>query len=792
MDDTSYDDDDRLSTINLTPSEADTGTTDEYGLSHEDDDPPNAPATANEGIGPQAADDDPSGVPEDEDEYSLTDSDAEGAHTFRHAAPEYRYCFARVHLKSRERKRAIEELNARIIELEDRNVRLGQSRNTPRKTQVTWPDRIGSESWERVYKRACMEGNASPNLKKIHPDLNLRKPTNREIQADILQNPSDHQKPRPSDMPVGNITRGKLPRKMPDEIQFQILRHFFDFRGKVVHAISRLDPHHPLDEAPMNLNPRPSYLHRLHVGRAPGRFAKGIKANVQRLQHVEILWIGSQHLTFAINDRGKYTSRRTFSLVWLPEAIRLKTLGVYLPESSEEYRRRQHEPRGIVEHMKRKMQIHPNFRGFRPLRTIQGMDYVYSLRGLDQAEFWDFDRWLDTKERKQPVRDWHFIKDVNNSVRRPKEAGDRFKSQLKNLFPSLSSFEPSDADWDLLLGVLGVVEETPPEDSSSDTDPGSDSDPDSDSDSGSGSDSDSGSNSGSGPRQSRPPSPGSDSGSGSSSDDDSDDDAPSQTIPRHNMGVNSVNNEEDGGPSTGDSQANDLLNNFHLLRLMAVDGDGDGDGDGGSESESESDDGSATIVPDDRSVSGHEVIDLTEDENHENEPNQEIDKEIDQEFNQEFDQEFDQDIASYQISTNGNVEGSLFVSDDGYAPSYTESLTRSPQGNRRTGGCGRDSDDSNDSNNSPPAAESEASLFIGSAPSHIYRTASSTTTGQQNERNNIVFVDLTEEDPTDQFLREQPPTPQDSRKRNYLKLEEDDEEEGDDGGAPGGAKRLCT
>lgn len=40
MDDNS-DDDDNLSTINLTPSEAGTGATDEYGLSHdEDDDPP--------------------------------------------------------------------------------------------------------------------------------------------------------------------------------------------------------------------------------------------------------------------------------------------------------------------------------------------------------------------------------------------------------------------------------------------------------------------------------------------------------------------------------------------------------------------------------------------------------------------------------------------------------------------------------------------------------------------------------------------------------------------------------
>ncbi|KAL6804022.1 hypothetical protein J3E68DRAFT_434359 [Trichoderma sp. SZMC 28012] len=801
MDDNSDDDDDHLSTINLTPSEANTGASDEYGFSHdEDDDPLDASTAAN------AADDGPSGVPENEDESSLTDSDAEGAHAFRHAAPEYRWRFNRVHLKSRERKRAIEQLNARIIQLEarkrqleDRIVRLSQPRNTLRKTQVTWPDRIGSESWETIYKLSCLEGNASPKLTKLHPDLNLRRPTNRELQADLLQDDlSEHQRPRPFDMlagktPRGNVLRGKLPTKIPDEVQFQILRHFFDFRGKVVHAISRLDPHHPLDEAPMNRNQRPSYLHRLHVGRTPvsiqfapdpnvflapllGRFAKGIRANVQRLQHIQIFWQGSQHLTFEINDRGKYTSRRTFALVWLPEAIRLKTLGVYVQESNEEYMRRQHEPRGIVEHMKCKMQIHPNFRGFRSLRTIQGMDYVYNLRGLDQAEFWDFDRWLHTKERKRPVRDWHFIKDVNNSVRRPKEAADRYKSQLRNLFPSLNSFEPSDADWEILLRGLGVVEENSPEDSSSDSDP--------------------------------------DSGSDENSDDDGDDDAPSQAIPWHNMRDNSSNIEEDSGPSTGDSQANDLLNNFHLLRLMAINSDGDQD----------SDDGSATVVPDDRSVSGHQVIDLTEDEDNEDQSNQELDQELDQGLNQELDreldheidheidhdinhdinheldheldQELDQDIASSeQGSTNGNVEGSLFVDDDGYAPSYTESHTRSTQGNRSTGGCGSDSDDpdgSDGSNISPPrTAESEASLFTGSAPSYIYRTASSTTTRRQNERNDIELIDLTEEDPTDQFLPEKSTASSDSRKRDHLKLEEDEEDKGD-GGASGGAKRLCT
>lgn len=116
-------------------------------------------------------------------------------------------------------------------------------------------------------------------------------------------------------------------------------------------------------------------------------------------------------------------------------------------------------------------------------------------------------------------------------------------------------------------------------------------------------------------------------------------------------------------------------------------------------------------------------------------------------------------------------------------------------GNRSTGGCGRDSGDSDDSNDSiispAPTAESETSLFVGSAPSYIYRTTSSTTSRRQNEGNDIPLIDLTIEDLTDQFLRENSAASSDSRKRDHLKLEKDEEDEGD-GGAPGGAKRLCT
>ncbi|EHK23689.1 uncharacterized protein TRIVIDRAFT_63893 [Trichoderma virens Gv29-8] len=873
------DDDDHLSTIDLTPSETDTSATDEYNLSHDEDDhslaalnaaneETTAEAAASSSTsgpnqvnssdvpgdevedpgngdgdgdnsdssdsdededpgqdgnqnrdqdggqdGSQHGDQDEDGVSFDFDyEYSPTDSEAESRQVFSHALPEYRIRWATLHQKARLRKHRIRDLEAIIGRhesderererlLRDGIVRRAQpNQSNERRTQATWPSLIrqGQVEWERIYKISCKEGNASPVLKKIHPDLNLRKPTRAELQADLLR----REMPRSSNIPADNtpgsdMLRSDTPRKqIPGDIQFKILRCLLEFQGKVVHAISRLDPYHPASAVPMNRYQRPSFFHRLHVGRAPvnitfapnpnvflapllGRFAKGIRANVQRLQHIEILWIGSQHLTFAINDRGKYTSRRTFSLVWLPEAIRLKTIGVYLPESSEMYMRRNHEPRGINHHMKCKSKLQPNFRGFRSLRTVQGMDYVYCLRGLDQIEFWDFDRWLDTQQRKQPVRDWHFIMDVNNAVRRPKDVKNRSRSQLRNLFPLLNSFIPSEEDWAVLLRGLGSHEAEGPQGSrpespeaetsivTGDTSPESSSDTDSDADSDSDSDSSPGSDSGPGPGPDLNLGSDSDSDSSSSSSDDDDDYSPLQLIPlpnlganlpsqpasqpnlsvnyplqpvsqpslsvnsssqpvsqpasqpnlganpssqpasQSNLGVNSVSAEENSLPHTESSQPSNMLFNFEMLRIAIQDSDDE-----------------STIVPDDRSVSGHPLLDLTEDED--DQPNQ----------------EYSQDTApSAQSSTNDNPEGSLFVSDDGYNPSYTPSLTRNTPGDRGPG-----DDWEGNSDDSPPK---------------------STEGSEESEEN--------------------------SRKRDHLKIEEEDGDgDGGGGSAPVSAKRPRT
>ncbi|KAG5750179.1 hypothetical protein H9Q72_009562 [Fusarium xylarioides] len=146
--------------------------------------------------------------------------------------------------------------------------------------------------------------------------------------------------------------------------------------------------------------------------------------------------MGSQRLTYRVDSRGKYTSRRTHDLAYLPEACRLKTVAIHLPESSKQYMRRKHEPPQIVEFLAQKTASQPNFRRFRALRTLQGVDYLYCLRGVREVTFFDYDMWRDDG-MKMPVRDWTFVRDINESVQREKSANDEHFSQLRYLAPLL-------------------------------------------------------------------------------------------------------------------------------------------------------------------------------------------------------------------------------------------------------------------------------------------------------------------------------------------------------------------
>ncbi|KAL7820791.1 hypothetical protein V8C26DRAFT_440445 [Trichoderma gracile] len=678
--------------------------------------------------------------------------------------------------KLRRRKQELKLLREEKKEYLERNrklqAELGQLKAPKsRRTEVTWPSLFNGEerhSWMAIYAIACKEGNASPLVCKIHPDLRLRKPTSEERKNDLVQEDTAPLRTMPETF------------KLPADIQFRILKHFFHFKGQVVHAISRLDPECPEDSAPLNRNGNPSFYHRLHVGRKLGRFAKGIRANVQRLQHVEIVWIGSQFLSHRINERNKYTSRRTYSLIWLPEAIRLKSLGIYVPESSKDYMRRKHETNGVVRYMQRKSQLHPSFRGFRQLRTLQGLDYVSCLRGLDRAEFWDFDRWLETAEKKRPVRDWHFIQDVNNAVRRPKETGDRTRSQLKNLFPLIPSFAPSENDWAILIDGLekpdaqghgsGTSEDAIMVDDSSSS---SESSSESDSDSGSESDSDSGS----------------DDSSDEGDDDDGDGDAvlssrASSIIPQlghrqlqDNNNNNSNNNNNNNSQLKSESPevevdaGNDGEMDYHqetegdleMDRHQEVDGDHEIDSDQKMDDDQEmiddeASDDESTIVPDDRSITGSQVIDLTMDGTEQQQPDEGT-------------------VTQSTAPTSGSrADSPMFVDD--FHLEYSPSPTAAEHS-----ATGSDCDDRSRTSG---GHGDEESLFVGSEPSYLRVPISVAGTRiRGSPAASSESRDMKQEDLTDGFLPAEnlDGTTSGSHKRDLVSVE--------DGGL-GSAKRART
>ena len=97
--------------------------------------------------------------------------------------------------------------------------------------------------------------------------------------------------------------------------------------------------------------------------------------------------------------------------------------------------------------------IQPNFRQFRALRQLQGIDYLMSLRGVQEITFYDFDHWL-REGKKIQVRDFTFIQDVLNSVCRDKEDDKAILSQWRRLAPTVGGFTPNEAVWQALERAL--------------------------------------------------------------------------------------------------------------------------------------------------------------------------------------------------------------------------------------------------------------------------------------------------------------------------------------------------
>ncbi|OTA91874.1 hypothetical protein M434DRAFT_32268 [Hypoxylon sp. CO27-5] len=275
------------------------------------------------------------------------------------------------------------------------------------------------------------------------------------------------------------------------------------------------------------------------------RFCNGIgRARVERLVNVELMWHGA----LMPRHRSK-VSRRSLGLAWFTKTRRLRTLVVHIQECPKDRTRRRYEKqrkmrlnpnayddqsadessdvdlfsddeaddrrrrrrasrdsdnmsddeeypfkssnvkfdpfRTMIQRTARQ----PQFRRYRSMRTVQGMDYIYQLRGMKWVRFKE----RDGTQHRQDIRDWSFLKDINTVVTRPKQPRLALKSELENLTPLKhhSLWKPSHTDMQIIkefYDEFPVLDNTAYGSETSESDNGylgsSDTDEDSDSDGG--------------------------------------------------------------------------------------------------------------------------------------------------------------------------------------------------------------------------------------------------------------------------------------------------------------------
>ncbi|KUI52455.1 hypothetical protein VP1G_09936 [Cytospora mali] len=363
-----------------------------------------------------------------------------------------------------------------------------KTKNGTRSITPTWPDMLrryiaGSPdmTYHKVWEQSQRELNMPVNVATTHPNIRFiaRDP-------DELSDGSPDQSPPAVALPVMKKSHESFD-SLPDEVLFNILEELLWFDGSLTHCLSRLDPyvaptHFPdvqelrnnrtgikgrffisAETTPVllsltydTIDPN-VILAPLGVCREWERFCNGIGgARVQRIQNVELTWIGGKCLAFDISKTdGKRMNMRTIPLTWFCETSSLKTLVIHVSEVSKDYIRRPYEPNESKIYMKGKTAGQPNARMTRALRCCHGMDYIYQLRGLYWLKVYDLDQTGLTLERC-PVRDSSFVIDLQRVVTQDKVPSRAAKSSLDHLmrlFPR-GGWEPSFKAFKLLKKIF--------------------------------------------------------------------------------------------------------------------------------------------------------------------------------------------------------------------------------------------------------------------------------------------------------------------------------------------------
>jgi hypothetical protein len=121
---------------------------------------------------------------------------------------------------------------------------------------------------------------------------------------------------------------------------------------------------------------------------------------------------------------------------------RLRTLVLYINESGRKYVRRAKESIKRMTFAAQATDGQPNFRLNRNVRTIQRLDYIYQLRGLQSLRIFDFEIWI-TKSVLVPIRDWTFLVDLETATTRPK-SGDALKLEQLCKLDAVTGFPTAD------------------------------------------------------------------------------------------------------------------------------------------------------------------------------------------------------------------------------------------------------------------------------------------------------------------------------------------------------------
>ncbi|KAK3292494.1 uncharacterized protein B0H64DRAFT_302557, partial [Chaetomium fimeti] len=288
--------------------------------------------------------------------------------------------------------------------------------------------RIGKHTelqYAKIHRLCCKEENMSSRKELVHPDLKLMGPDWKgHDDSDSESDVSDVDNGEASEV-ASEVNSTQTPEEFPSDEDLgenkSGLMHRF-FWGKRELNLSR-DGVKPNDVLGILTVSKRFYFLGVHIfyglntfafsslGEL-GRFCQGSGlARVARFQHIEFFLTGNQYLTAPPDTRMKVPfSRRSFPMSWLADMYRLKTLVIHVNETGKSYIRRGYENPQIKKFLAAKTAGQPNQRMSRSLRCIQGLDYVYQLRGLEWIRLYDFNKVLQAgRSVRKSVQDWSFV-----------------------------------------------------------------------------------------------------------------------------------------------------------------------------------------------------------------------------------------------------------------------------------------------------------------------------------------------------------------------------------------------